>query len=70
MEKLSCKERHKKLLEKYIKFIAVQFPATSVFVTCQPLSPFQSDILFDGSLTWAMRVTFTYASLKNNLSVN
>ena len=60
MEKLSCKERHKKLLEKYIKFIAVKFPATSVFVTCQ----------FDGSITWAMSVTFTYASLKNNLSVN
>ena len=64
MEKLSCKERHKKLLEKYIKFIAAQFPATSVFVTCQLLCPFQSDILYDWSLTWTMRLTFTNASLK------
>ena len=70
MEKLSCKGRHRKLLEKDVKFIAAQFPATSVFVTCQLLSPSQSDILLDWSLTRAMRFTFTYASLKNNFSVN
>ena len=48
MEKLTCKERHKALQEKYIKFIAAQIPATSAFVTCSSSSSLGVTYFFTG----------------------
>ena len=56
-EKLSCKKIHKKWWGKiYILFLAAQFPVMSVFVTFFVSSP------------PPFKVTFTYASLKNDFS--
>ena len=48
MEELSCKERHKKLYEKDIKFIAAQFPAESVLSLVSSSPPFRVTYFLTG----------------------